>query len=126
MAMKLITITVTTTGAAGAATGTGATERPVVGFVHGVYLNWHASAPATTDTTLRTKGNSAPSYNLLVVSNSVTDAFFATAGSPVNSANAAITDAHVPWPVADYLELAIAESDALTNAVVGHVLVDER
>lgn len=120
-----IPISVTTTGTAANATGTGSTDRPIVGRVLGVYLNFHASAPATTDTTLRTKGNSMPSYNLLVVSNSATDAFIQVAAKPVDNANTAITNSHIPFVVADYLEIALAGSDALTNAVVAHVLVEE-
>lgn len=126
MAMKFYPIKVTTTGGAGVAAGTGSTERPVRGFVHGVYLNFHASAPgATTDTTLRTKGNSAPSYDLVVVTNSATDVFLTLATKPVDVANGAIAASHRPWPVADHLEISIAQADALTDCVVAHVLVDE-
>lgn len=125
MAMKFIPIRVTTTGGAGVAAGTGVTEKPVNGLVHGVFLNFHASAPATTDTILRTKGNSAPSYNLVTVTNSATDVFHALATGLVNTAAAAITDSHRPWPVADHLEISVAQADALTDCVVAHVLVDE-
>lgn len=120
-----VPIKVTTTGGAGVATGTGDSGKPIRGRVLGVYFNWHASAPATTDTTLRTKGNASPSYNLLVVTNSVTDAFIVPAAKPVDNANAAITNAHTPFPVDDYLEVSVAQCDALTNAVVAHVLVDD-
>jgi hypothetical protein len=119
-----IPIRVTTTGSAGSASGTGQSAGPVVGRVLGAYYNFHASAPATTDTTLRTKGSAAPSYNLHVISNSATDLFATIAAKPVDNANAAITNAHVPFPVADYLEVSLAQCDALTDAVVVHVLVE--
>ena len=120
-----VPLKVTTTGGAGVATGSAASPFPVRGYVMGVFLNFHASAPATTDTTLRTKGNSAPSRNLLVVTNSATDAFIATADKPVDNANVAITNAHRGQVVDDYLEIALAQCDALTDAVVAHVLVDD-
>ena len=123
--INTIPITVTTTGSAGSATGTGETTRLVRGKVLGVFLNFHASAPATTDTTVRTKGTTAPSYNIVVVSNSATDVFLQPAGKPVDNTNTAITNSHAPIPVADYLEIALAGCDALTGAVVGHIVVEE-
>lgn len=120
-----VPIKVTTTGTAGSATGTGRSAGVVRGYVVGVALNFHGSAPATTDTTLRTKGNTAPSRNLLVVSNSVTDAFIAPADKPVDNANVAITNSHRAPAVDDYLEVALAQCDALTDAVVVHVLIDD-
>jgi len=123
--IQVVPIRVTTTGSAGSATGSADSRHIVRGQVLGVYLNFHASAPATTDTTLKTKGGAAPSYDLLVVSNSATDAFLVPRAKPVDNANAAITDAHAPFPVADYLTLSVAGCDALTDAVVGHVLYDD-
>lgn len=126
MTIRAIRIAVTTTGVAGSATGTGDTGSPPIrGEVLGVYLNFHGSAPATTDTTLRTKGNGVPSYNLLVVTDSATDGFFAPRAKPVDNANSAITNAHAPFVVSDVLEISVAQCDALTNAVVAHVLVRE-
>lgn len=118
-------IKVTTAGSAGAATGTGRTDGPVRGEVLGLRLNFHASLPATADTTLRTAGLSAASYNILVVSDSATDGYFAPRAAPVNAANSAITNAHAPYVVDDYLELVVAQADALTDAVIGHVYVRE-
>ena len=124
--ISVLPIRVTTTGSAGSATGTGQTARPVRGRVLGVYFNFHASAPgATTDTTLRTKGQAAPSYNIVALTNTVTDIYVAPAAKPVDSANAAITNAFVPFVVADYLEVAVAQCDALTDAVVATVIVEE-
>lgn len=123
--IKTIPIKVTTVGSAGAAAGTGRSEGVVRGEILGAYFNFHASAPATTDTTLRTAGQAAPSYNIVAIANSVTDAFLAPRAKPVDSANAAITNAHAPFVVHDVLEVALAECDALTDAVVVHVLVRE-
>lgn len=125
MGVKAYPIRVTTEGSAGAAVGSGYTEGPVRGEVLGVRLNFHGSTPATADTTLKTKGDSAASYNLLVVTNSATDGYFAPRVLPVTAANVAFTDAAAPYVVDDYLELAVAGADALTDAVVGHVYVRE-
>lgn len=124
--IKTVVLRATTTGSAGSATGTAVSDTPVFGYVVGVSLNFHASAPGTTDTTLRTKGDAGPSYDILVVSNTATDAAgIVPHAKPVDSANAAITNAHAPFPVDDFLELSVAGSDALTDAVVAHVLVDD-
>ena len=121
--IKVTTIPVTTTGSAGSATGTGVTSYPIVGVILGVNLNFHASAPATTDTTIRT--SAAPTYNILAVTNSATDAFIQPAGKPVDNANTAITNAHAPIPVADLVTVSVAQSDALTNAVVATIIWDD-
>lgn len=52
MATKTTKVTVTTTGSAGSAAGTGDTEVVVNGRVSRVDVNYHASAPATTDVTI--------------------------------------------------------------------------
>lgn len=124
--IRTITIPVTTTGGAGVAAGTGTSDNVVSGEVLGVYLNFHASAPATTDTTISTVGGGPPSYNLLAVSNSATDAYFAPRAGAVSAANAAITDSHTPFVVADRLKVVLAQCDALTNAVVAHVIVQDQ
>lgn len=122
-------IRVTTTGGAGVAAGSGFTDEPIVGEVLGVYLNFHASAPgATTDTTFRSKGSpgGAPSYTMLALTNTATDGYFAPRAKPVDNANAAITNAFAPYCVADYLEVAVAQCDALTDAVVATVFYDDK
>ena len=46
------------------------------GFVHAVYVDYHATSPATPDVTVRTKGSAGgpPSYNILVLTDLNTDA----------------------------------------------------
>ncbi len=121
--IRQTSIRVTTTGSAGSAAGTGISSYPIVGRVVGLNVNFHASAPATTDTTIRT--TAAPTYNIWAISNSVTDVFVQPAGKPVDNANAAITNAHAPIPVADYITVSVAQCDALTDAVVVTVLYEE-
>jgi hypothetical protein len=111
------TIRVTTTGGAGAATGS-TTSPAIPGFLLDIYLDFHANAPATTDTTISfaTRGG-----NVLAVSNSATDALIAPRQKLVDNANAAITDSHAPFPLGDGLTVSLAQCDALTDALVVYV-----
>ena len=125
--MKWLVIDVTTgTEGAGVATGTTATPASVRGLVHAVYVDKHASAPATTDVTLRTKGvtGGAPSYTIWTQSNSAADTNAFPAVGPVTTANAAITDAHRPVPVCDVLEAVVAQAND-SQAFRFMVLVEE-
>lgn len=45
---ELQPVTITTTGSAGSAAGSGVTGEIVNGMLYGCYLDYHASAPATT------------------------------------------------------------------------------
>ena len=118
-------VRVTTTGANGSASGTGETSGPIMGLLRGIAYDFHASAPATTDVTVRTKGGTPPSYTLHATTNTVTDVMVVPAAKPVDNANAAITDAHAPFPLADYVEVVVAQANALTNAVVVYLFVEE-
>ena len=122
MGFKYVSIPVTTAGSAGSASGSGVSTSIVRGEILGVYLNFHGSAPATTDTTVKTTGSGPASYTFLTVSISATDGYFAPRSGAVSSSNAAITDSAVPFAVCDTLTVALAQCDALTNAVVAHIL----
>ncbi len=52
-------IHVTTTGSAGSATGTGTSDELVTGYIEAVLHDFHASAPATTDSTVAEVGGLA-------------------------------------------------------------------
>lgn len=111
-------VRVTTTGGAGVATGQ--TDSDVIhGFLLDVHLNFHASAPATTDTTISLQEPALG--DLLVVTNSATDALFAPRQKPVDNANAAITNAHDRFAINGKVRVALAQSDALTDAVVATI-----
>lgn len=104
-------VTINTTGGAGAATGSGTIEG-LFGLLLDVYLDYHASAPNTTDTTI------ADDYgNILVVSNSATDALYSPRREVHDAAGAGLT-------VYDYiilngnLTVSVAECDQLASAVV--------
>lgn len=55
---------------------------------------------------------------MLTVTNSATDAIIAPALAPVTTANVAITNAHRTIAVNDRITVSLAQSDALTGALV--------
>jgi len=107
-------LTITTVGADGAAVGSGTIE-DLYGLLLDVYLNFHASAPATTDTTI---AYGSPALgNILVVSNSVTDALFAPRKAICDAAAAALA-LYDLFPLNGSVSVALAGCNALTGAVV--------
>lgn len=113
-------VTVTTTGSAGSAAGAADSEI-INGLLLDIYLDFHASAPNTTDTTIKYSTSGPDMGNILVVTNSNTDALIAPRQKPVDNANAAITNAHAMFPVNGKINVALAQSDALTGAVVAYI-----
>lgn len=107
---------ITTTGVAGSATGTGTIAVTVPGYLEYVYLDYHASAPATTDVTI-SYASTPPGGNIIVRSNSGTDGIFYPRGGASDAAAAAITNSHVMLPVAGTINISVAQCDALTAAV---------
>jgi hypothetical protein len=108
-------VSITTTGEAGAATGSGTTI-PIKGFLLDVYLNYHASAPATTDVTI----SDATFGNVLVKSNNVTDGWYMPRKQTCDPA-AADTGLYDLIPLNGPLTIAVAQADALTDCVVATV-----
>lgn len=114
-------VTVTTTGTAGVATGTG-TSKAIRGKILALALNFHASAPATTDVTVRC---TFPfNYDIVVVTNSATDVYLTPRAKPVDNANVAITNAFDFFIADSSVEVVVAQSDALTGAVVVTIWYD--
>lgn len=111
--IKTITVVLTTVGAAGSAVDSEVTD-PVFGWFLDAYLDYHASAPATTDVTITQTGHADA---LLTVANNATDGRYAPRQALCTRAGAAITDSHDLIPVNGTLTVAAAQSDALTAAV---------
>ncbi len=127
--IKRTRVAVTTTGSAGSATGSADTDVTIMGRVVRVDLNYHASAPATTDVTLA-QANEEVATNILSVTNSVTDTVVYPTVQLTDNANAGRTfDGTRPvvdyYPVSDVLTLSVAQSDALTDAVVAVIYYEE-
>jgi hypothetical protein len=113
----------------GKATGTATSDRPIVGEVLSVYLNFNALTPATADTTVATAGEAAglPAANLLVTTNVNTSGAFAPRLPAVSPANAAITNSFVLAAVADDVTVSIAGADPdVTDAVIATIVFLDR
>jgi hypothetical protein len=107
------TTTVTTTGSAGSATGSATTEA-LTGYLVDVYLDFNASLPATADTTIAYANQGG---NILVVTNSATDALIAPRQKYVDNTNTAITNSFGKFLINGPLTISIAQGDALTPAL---------
>ncbi len=105
------TVKVTTTGGAGAATGSG-TSMPVQGFLLDLFIDYHASAPATTDVTI----SQGTFGNIVVKSNNATDCWLAPRKQACDQA-AADAGQYDLIPVTGPLTVAVAQADALTDCV---------
>jgi len=112
-----VKIKVTTTGTAASAVGSAQTEA-LHGFLLDVFLDYHASAPGTTDVTIAYTERGG---NLLAVANNATDGLYAPRQKPVDNANSAIAAAHDRFPLNQPLTISVAESDALTACVTAHI-----
>ena len=111
-------ISVTTTGADAAATGSDTSTYALVGWLQDIYLDYHASAPATTDVTISfaTRGG-----NILVVTNNATDGRYPVRDTPYFSDGSLMTDALVEVCLNDKITISVAGCNALTGAVVAYI-----
>ena len=112
------TVTVTTTGSAGSATGT-STSNQMYGFLLDIYFDFHASAPATTDTTVAygTPANG----NIIVLSNTATDVLHAPRKQASDATGAAISGVYDLFPLNGTVTISLAQSDALTGALIARI-----
>ena len=110
-------VSVTTTGADGSGVGS-AESGELVGYLESIFIDYHASAPATTDVTIAfaTRGG-----NILVVSNSATDGLYAPVKQACDAAAAAISGAYVNHVLNQPLAISVAGCNALTAAVTVYI-----
>lgn len=120
MELRQYSQAVTTSGSAGSATGTGTLELPTHGYIEYIYIDYHASAPNTTDVTVAYSGT-PPGGNILSKSNSTTDTLYWPRASCVTNAASAITDSHTRFVACGDLTITVGDCDALTNAVTVYV-----
>ena len=122
MAVEKHTLKISTTGSAGAATGSGILSLPLCELV-AIYLDYHASAPATTDVTVKSVGDPA-TVTLLTRSNSATDAWMYPKVQDHDNVAAAITGSYSdPVIHAGALSIELAQADALTDCLVATVYI---
>ena len=112
-------LAVSTTGSAGSATGSGILAVPLSELV-AVHFDFHASAPATLDTTLSSSGNPA-AQTFLTLTNVNTDAWYFPKLQKHDNVGAAITGDYADPVVHGNLLLDLAQADALTNCVVATI-----
>ena len=121
MAIEKHVIKVSTTGSSGSATGSLVTALPPCELL-AVYMNFHASAPASTDTTLSSPGDPV-AVTLLTVTNSATDAWYYPSIQMDDNSGSAITGAYVPGLIHGNLLTELAGCAALTDAMVMSIFV---
>jgi hypothetical protein len=112
------TVKVTTTGSAGVATGT-ATSPSMHGQLLDIFFDFHASLPATADTTVAFVN--PPLGNLIVLSNTATDIRKAPREPVHDATGVAITNAYDRITLNGALSFSIAQGDALTDALVATI-----
>jgi hypothetical protein len=97
----------------------------VNGFLLDVFLDYHASAPATTDVTIAYDTN--PGTIITVISNNKTDGIYVPRIQACDAAGAAIAGIYDRYVISGRLKVSVAQADALAPAVTAwfRVLVIE-
>ena len=121
MAIERHLVKVSTPGSDASATGSWVPALPYCELL-AVYCNFHASAPASTDTTLSSPGDPV-SVTLLTVTNSATDAWFYPTHQLDDASASAITGAYIPAIIHGNLLTELAGCDALTDALTMTIFV---
>ncbi len=112
---------ISTTGSAGTATGSAVLALPLSELV-AIYLDYHASAPSTTDLTLTSPGNPA-SLTVLTLSNNATDGWYYPRVQDHDNTGSAVTGSYSDPPIHGNLQADLAQADALTDCLVITVYV---
>jgi len=126
--MDHVVLTVTTTGSDGAAVGSTESELLISGKIMAVVLDYHASAPNTTDVNLYM--TDTPSYLILDYDNKNADIGLHPRKQACIADGTAVTidgtyfDAE-PYIVHGKLTLAVAGCNALTGAVTAWIFYEE-
>lgn len=116
MAIESREVKISTTGSAGSASGSAVAPLPLCELL-AVYLDYHASAPATTDVTITASGNPL-AVTLLTRSNSATDAWLYPKVQDHDNTGAAITGSYSHPVIHNNLSISIAQADALTDCLI--------
>ena len=128
--IKKTRVAVTTVGGDGVATGTGVTEVVIKGRIVRVDVNFHASAPGgTTDLTLA-QTNEDQAANIVSLTDTATNVtIYPTVQLTDNGGTGRTLEGSEPlvdyYPVSDTLTATVAQSNALTDAVVLEIYYEE-
>ena len=122
-------IAVTTTGSAGSATGAANSTNTISGRILKVRLDFHASAPASTDVTITERIGSTDWETIHTESNSGTDVTRYPRRAVDDAAENTVTydgtnEIYEPFVVDGYVRVAVAQSNALTDCVVVTVVYE--
>src|SRR4030042_1369540 len=122
--LRTVKIVCTTVGADGAATVTAYSDRPVNGEVRAIHVDWHASAPNTSDITITGEADdNHPAVALYTKAHAVTDVSVYPVGPRTDVAGAAVSaEYHFPL-VQGRIKVVVAESNALTACATVYVYV---
>ena len=121
MGIEKHTLKITTTGSAGSASGSAALAVPLAELL-AIHLNYHASAPVTTDVTVKSPGNPA-TVTHLTVSNNKTDGWYHPKTQDMDATGAAITGSHSHPLIHNNLTIDVAQADALADAVEATIYI---
>ena len=111
-------VKITTTGGAGVANGEGIIS-DVRGFLLAIYLNWHASAPATSVPTIKYRNPGMG--NILVAPAGNIDTLYEPRKEICTESGVA-TGLYDYFPLAGELEIEVATCNALTDALVATLI----
>lgn len=125
--IRTLKLNVTTTGSAGSATGSATSARPFFGAVRAIYVDWHASAPAGTSdiTIVADDDDTQPQITLYTKSDSVTDAWVYPVVQSTDTAGSAVAAQYQHIVISSTITATVAQSNALTNAAVVYIWIDE-
>lgn len=123
-------LSVDTTGADGSATGAANTTMPIAGKILKIRLDYHASAPATTDVTITERVGSANWETLHTETDSATDVTRYPRRAVEDNAENTVTydgtnEIYEPFVINGFVRVAVAGSNALTAAVVATIFYEE-
>lgn len=123
----VVKVAVTTAGDDGDATGSAKTAHPVNGKLYAVHVDYHGSAPATTDVTIAQ--TEAPAHTLLTLTDENSDGMWFPREQVHSNAGVALTlEGTEPLveapPVAGNVTVSVAGANALTDCVVVRLFVE--
>lgn len=119
-------IAVTTVGADGSAVGNNVGTIPIHGEIKALRVDWHASAPATSDIDITLEADASHPQTVLYDKDDAKDDLWVYPHVQATStAGAGITGVYVPIVGSGYPKVAVAQCNALAPAVTVTVYWEE-
>ena len=122
-------IKVTTAGTAGSAVGATNSDGAITGRILAIALDYHASTPATADVTITERIGTTDRQTIHVETDSTTDVVRYPRRDGEDNAEAGVEYSnnypiYEPYVVNGQIRVAVAQGDALTDAVVVTVIYE--